>query len=150
MQEISPIKNRILQYLEYKGVSKYKFYVESRITRGVLDKDSGISEDNIAKFIAYEPNINLEWLLTGKGEMFRQQVDSVMDSQDRYIIDSPNTIRDQLIATQQDLIDNLKEQNSSLKEEVKKLKKSLKSKECKNGDDYRRHDAAPPEKLKLK
>src|SRR5690625_4432461 len=73
MQEISPIKNRILQYLDNKGITKYKFYVDSGITRGVLDKKSGISEDNIAKFIAYEPEINPEWLLTGKGEMFRSE-----------------------------------------------------------------------------
>lgn len=73
MQEISPIKNRILQYLDNKGITKYKFYVDSGITRGVLDKNSGISEDNIAKFIAYEPEINPEWLLTGKGEMFRSE-----------------------------------------------------------------------------
>jgi hypothetical protein len=62
MHQISPIKNKILQYIEYKGISKYKFYQESGITRGVLDKESGISEDNIAKFIAYAPEVDLSWL----------------------------------------------------------------------------------------
>lgn len=71
MQQISPIKEKILQYIDLKGISKYKFYQDSGITRGVLDKESGISEDNIAKFIAYDQTINLEWLFTGKGEMFK-------------------------------------------------------------------------------
>lgn len=71
MRQISPIKNRILQYIDYKNISKYKFYRETGITRGVLDKESGISEENIAKFIAYSDDINLNWLLTGKGEMLK-------------------------------------------------------------------------------
>ena len=69
MQQISPIKKRILQYIDNQGLTKYKFYQDSGITRGVLDKDSGITEDNIAKFIAYAPDVNLSWLLTGEGEM---------------------------------------------------------------------------------
>lgn len=71
MQQISLIKKRILQYIDYKGITKYKFYQDSGITRGVLDKESGITEDNIAKFIAYEPNINFTWLLTGEGKMLK-------------------------------------------------------------------------------
>lgn len=74
MQQISLIKKRILEYLDYKEVSKYKFYQDSGITRGVLDKEGGISEDNIAKFIAYEPNINLEWLILGKGKMLKGDI----------------------------------------------------------------------------
>ena len=74
MQQISPIKEKILQFIEFKGISKYKFYQETGITRGVLDKDSGISEDNIAKFIAYADEINLEWLLLGNGEMLKPNV----------------------------------------------------------------------------
>lgn len=77
MQQISPIKERILQFIEYKGISKYKFYQETGITRGVLDKESGISEDNIAKFIAYSDEINLEWLLLGKGEMLKRNVNEM-------------------------------------------------------------------------
>lgn len=71
MQNISPIKNKILQYLDYKDITKYKFYQDSGITRGVLDKDSGISEDNIAKFIAYAPDVALEWLFLNRGEMIK-------------------------------------------------------------------------------
>lgn len=73
MHQISPIKNKILQYIEYKGISKYKFYQESGITRGVLDKESGISEDNIAKFIAYAPEVDLSWLFLDQGKMLKNK-----------------------------------------------------------------------------
>ena len=71
MQKNSPIKEKILQYIDYKGFTKYKFYQDSGITRGVLDKESGISEDNIAKFIAYAKDVDLNWLFLDKGEMIK-------------------------------------------------------------------------------
>ena len=73
MQEKSPIKKNILQYIEYKGISKYKFYQETGITRGVLDQNNGMSEENTARFIAQYPEVSTDWLLTGKGSMLREQ-----------------------------------------------------------------------------
>jgi hypothetical protein len=73
MQNISLIKQKILQYIDFIGITKYQFYQKTGITRGVLDKEGGISEDNIAKFIAYYPEVSNDWLLTGKGEMLKYQ-----------------------------------------------------------------------------
>jgi hypothetical protein len=66
------IKENILQYIELHGISKYEFYKRTGITRGVLDQKSGISEENIAKFLAYFNDISIEWLLLGKGSMFKE------------------------------------------------------------------------------
>lgn len=68
-QENSPIKARILQYIESKGITKYAFYRDSKVSRGILDQATGISEENIAKFLAYAPDISLTWLFTGEGTM---------------------------------------------------------------------------------
>lgn len=68
-QEKSPIKQNILRYLAQKGVSSYEFYKESGVTRGILQQNNGISEDNIARFLAYAPDVNIEWLITGEGTM---------------------------------------------------------------------------------
>ena len=68
-QEKSPIKQNILLYLAQKGVSTYEFYKESGVTRGILQQNNGISEDNIARFLAYAPDISVEWLITGRGSM---------------------------------------------------------------------------------
>ena len=57
-------------YLAEKGVSAYEFYKESGVTRGILQQNNGISEDNIARFLAYAKDVNVEWLITGRGEMF--------------------------------------------------------------------------------
>lgn len=68
-QEKSPIKQNILLYLAQKGVSTYEFYKESGVTRGILQQNNGISEDNIARFLAYATDISVEWLITGRGSM---------------------------------------------------------------------------------
>lgn len=75
-QEKSTIKRGILKYLEYKGVSEYKFYKDSGITRGVLSQNNGLSEDNLTRFLAYAPDVSLRWLLTGTGNMFESLEDS--------------------------------------------------------------------------
>lgn len=68
-QEKSLIKQNISLYLKRKGVSSYSFYKKSKVTRGILEQNNGISESNLAKFLAYAPDVNLEWLITGQGEM---------------------------------------------------------------------------------
>lgn len=73
MREFSIIKKRILQYLEFKGISKYKFYQETGITNGILSQSNGISEDSVLKFLSYYRDISAEWLLTGEGEMLKKE-----------------------------------------------------------------------------
>lgn len=60
-----------MYYIEKKGITKYKFYQKTGITRGVLDQDTGMSEENIARFIAAFPEVSSDWLITGKGSMVR-------------------------------------------------------------------------------
>ena len=60
-------------YLAEKGVTPYEFYKASGVTRGILQQNNGISEDNIARFLAYAPDVNIEWLITGKGDMLRNK-----------------------------------------------------------------------------
>lgn len=69
-QEKSPIKQRMLLFLAEKGVTQYEFYKNTGVTRGVLAQNNGISENNISRFLAYFPDVSVEWLITGNGEMF--------------------------------------------------------------------------------
>ena len=64
-------RKRILKYIEYKGISKYKFYQETGFSNGFLDKDGSIGVDKCEKISYQYPDISVEWLVTGKGEMLR-------------------------------------------------------------------------------
>ena len=70
-QEKSLIKQNISLYLAKKGVSEYEYYKNSGTTRGILGQNNGISEDNISRFLAYATDVNIEWLLTGRGNMLK-------------------------------------------------------------------------------
>lgn len=72
-QEKSPIKRKILTFLSEMGISQYDFYRKTGITRGILSQNNGISEENIARFLAVYPQVSAEWLLTGRGNMLREE-----------------------------------------------------------------------------
>lgn len=71
MQEKSLIKKRILQYLEFKDITKYQYYKKTGTTRGILDQNNGITEENIYRFLDYAKDISLNWLLYGRGDMIK-------------------------------------------------------------------------------
>lgn len=70
-QEKTQIKQKILLYLQNKGVSPYVFYKNSGVTRGILTQPNGINEENLARFLAYAPDVSPSWLLTGEGSMLK-------------------------------------------------------------------------------
>ena len=81
-QEKSLIKQNILLYLTKKDVTPYEFYKKSGVTRGILQQNNGISEDNIARFLAYAPDVSVEWLITGRGEMLSTMQEKKQEKSD--------------------------------------------------------------------
>ncbi|WP_060872901.1 S24 family peptidase [Myroides odoratus] len=71
MSKISTTKERVLEFIENQGISKYRFYQETGISNGVLDKKSGLSVETLEKLLSKYPEISEKWLLTGKGEMIK-------------------------------------------------------------------------------
>ena len=72
--DFSIIKERIMKFLEYKGVSKYEFYQKTGISNGILSQKNGLSEENLLRFLNYFGEISPEWLLTGNGPMLRSNL----------------------------------------------------------------------------
>lgn len=59
----------MLTYVQYKGYTKRKIYLDTGMANGVLDKETGLSEKNIELFLSTYTEVNPTWLLTGKGNM---------------------------------------------------------------------------------
>lgn len=73
--KIATTKERILQFVDYKGITKSRFYEETGMRRGFLDGDklqTSIPDTFIATIVAKYPEVNLEWLITGEGSMIRE------------------------------------------------------------------------------
>lgn len=68
-------KDRVLQFIDYKGISKTVFLSETNIKRGFLDKDklsASVSDLLLEKVVKTYPEIDLLWLITGKGNMLKE------------------------------------------------------------------------------
>ena len=108
MSKNSSIKNRILAYLEHRGVSVTDFYKDSKISRSVLNHGTGLSEDNLTKFLEYDLDTNfsqrvrLDWLIRGEGDMMEpyiyNQEKAFLDTQAGYGEKDKKEAMDELIA----------------------------------------------------
>ena len=75
-------KERILQFIEYKGITLTDFFKITGIKRGFLDTDklkSSVSDVFLTKILASFPEINPEWLIMGEGDMLRTLSNSLSD-----------------------------------------------------------------------
>jgi len=78
IQKISPVKQRILHFVDTLGISKRDFYSKVGVSRGTLESPSGITEETLAKVIASYPRLSPSWLINGIGEMQYDERGTVM------------------------------------------------------------------------
>lgn len=74
-------KQRILQYIHFKGFTVKDFLKKTKIKRGFLDSDklkASVSDVFTTKIIAVYSDLNLYWLLTGEGNMI-YEVDNIVN-----------------------------------------------------------------------
>lgn len=60
---------RLRKFVDYKGISKYKFYQLTGIANGYLDREGSIGSDKCEQIISAFPELNVVWLTLGQGEM---------------------------------------------------------------------------------
>lgn len=116
MQEKSIIKQNILKYLDFIGLTPYKFYQQTGITRGVLTQNNGMSEENTTRFLDYYRDVSPEWLLTGKGEMLknREEVKNVVNEP----VESYGIDYRELYLREKEIVDILKKQIRNLESQL--------------------------------
>ncbi|CVK15190.1 Peptidase S24-like [Apibacter mensalis] len=71
---LTNVKERILYFANYKGVSYEKFIKEIGMSYASfkgLAKERPINSDALVNILSIYPEINSEWLLIGKGEMIK-------------------------------------------------------------------------------
>lgn len=68
-------KEKILHYLEYKGISKNKFYQKTGLSVGFLDSGSSLGVDKLKLIIDNYHDLNLEWFFDDNSPMLHQDTD---------------------------------------------------------------------------
>lgn len=134
MTNLSSIRDRVLGYLLLKGISKYCFYQKTGLSNGFLDKAGSITSDNCEKICYAYPDLDPEWLLTGKGNMLR--------TYDR--LDEENVEKSLSVETLVQKIVELSSENTLLKKENENLKKKIVGYKPLSEEDLKDNIAAEP------
>ena len=68
------VKNRLTQYLSYKGIGQVSFANIAGLSRGyvnnIINSIGPTAQSKIAKSF---PDLNIDWLITGKGNMLKEE-----------------------------------------------------------------------------
>lgn len=93
--------DRILQYIEIKGIKPIAFERKVSLSNGYIGKqlkrNADLGETIFLKIIENCPDINPNWLLTGKGDMIKQSDSLVSEPQEVYRLKSDKNLKDQSI-----------------------------------------------------
>lgn len=65
------IKDRIKQYLVFKGISDYRFEKDLSLSKGYINKAKNPTSDVLLKMCGIYTDISAEWLLREEGEMLK-------------------------------------------------------------------------------
>ena len=121
-----------MQFLEIKGITKYKFYQETGIANGILSQKNGLTEENIEKFLLTYPEISAEWLMRGEGDMYvtgksPKEDGSDANSLERRLaeIEKKQEIRDKEMESIMKTLEKISSELTSINEERDKNRHSL-------------------------
>lgn len=67
------IKEKILQFVDYKGLSNRKFSIEINVSHMYFSKKGAVGSDVLEKIFTMYPELNFDWLITGRGEMLMSE-----------------------------------------------------------------------------
>lgn len=70
------IRDRMDLYLEFKGISDYRFEKDLGLSKGYWNKAKNPTSEIVGKFVGFYTDISPEWLITGQGEMLNPPVAS--------------------------------------------------------------------------
>lgn len=68
------IKDKIQQYIDYKGISVYRLEADAGLSKGYWGKTKSISAEVAMKISRVYGDISTEWLLRDNGDMIRSSI----------------------------------------------------------------------------
>lgn len=120
MDKISTIKKNILHFIENQGFKKEDFFNKIGVSYSNFkgkSLNSEIASDKLVIILTMFPELNSDWLLTGKGEMLKQN--QLNEIGMKVPVPNENT---ELVAAQKKTIEILEETIQDLREDKYFLK----------------------------
>lgn len=80
------VKERLVKFIKYKRISQRKFQETSKISNGFVSNIKvSIAPDTINKIKSAYPELNIDWLLEGTGEMLLNTTQQVAEEPTSYV-----------------------------------------------------------------
>ena len=83
------MNKRLKQLIDYYGISTRQFEQKINVSNGVIAKvlaqNTTLRSDVLSKIADNFPDINIGWILTGKGEMFLQKCGNVPEDYSQFV-----------------------------------------------------------------
>ena len=73
-------KERFVEYLKIKGIGQTAFEESAGLSRGAIAKKTGFSADSIEKIASACPDLDINWLVTGEGEMMKSNLSKITNT----------------------------------------------------------------------
>jgi len=118
-QEFSIIKKRILEFLKKEGISMYKCYQETGMSRGVLGQKNGISEENLIKFLKTYHKADPKWITLGEISSLPNEIEQ--DYKEKVKLKIQEVTPDYILKRYEELVI----ENNELKTQLKAQKKEV-------------------------
>ena len=102
------VKDKLKQYLKYKGISESKFCQRIGLPAGSLDNKEPVSVDKLRIIARAYSDLNIEWLITGEGGMLKIKPEIAEDPTLLFIMEEKSSHLEQIIRENEKLIEELK------------------------------------------
>lgn len=114
---------RFEKWVNLTGINPNQITVKAGLPIGLVGKllngGKGLSVENIEKILYAYPDLNVDWLITGRGEMLLKDNSTTKKP---LIVDEMPTIRE-IMSDQRKEIAELNQQVGALKDQIKRLEK---------------------------
>lgn len=135
--------DRVRQYIDFKGITKYRFCRDLEFSNKFLDNSSNMGTDKACKILRHYPDMNPEWLITGDGDMLRTSTPARSESPTSYVAPKEES-SDSIAMLLRDMLREKDELLARQQEEIGRLKAELAAAEAKLAElDYHDSDDAP-------
>nr|DAU16153.1 MAG TPA: hypothetical protein [Caudoviricetes sp.] len=105
------MRDRLLEYIRYRGMVGYQFCKQAGLAVNFLQWGAkGISSKSMHKIGQAFPDLNLQWVATGEGEMLKRDTDTIPLSEHQAIIKR----KDEEISSLATQVEQLKSQLAEL------------------------------------